>query len=179
MPERAVILVTGIEAAGKSTVAQLLAERLPRSVHLRGDVFRKMIVSGGAGMTPDAPDEAVRQLRLRHRLTAAAADMYFEAGFTVVAQDVIMGEHLAGLAAAIQSRPLLVVVLAPQPAAIAAREAGRAKTRLRRVHGQPARRCAAPRDTPHRPLARHQRAGPCETVAEILALGLAGERPVT
>ena len=53
MPERAVILVTG-QAAGKSTVAQLLAERLPRSVHLRGDVFRKMIVSGGAGMTPDA-----------------------------------------------------------------------------------------------------------------------------
>ena len=39
-----------------------------------------------------------------------------------------MGEHLAGLAAAIRSRPLLVVVLAPQPAAVAAREAGRAKT---------------------------------------------------
>jgi dephospho-CoA kinase len=35
------ILVTGIMAAGKSTVAQLLAERLaPQSVHLRGDVFR-------------------------------------------------------------------------------------------------------------------------------------------
>ena len=127
-PEPAVILVTGIQAAGKSTVAQLLAERLPRSVHLRGDVFRKMIVSGRAGMTPDAPAEAVRQLRLRHRLTAVAADMYFEAGFTVVAQDVILGEHLAGLVAAVRSRPLLVVVLAPRPGAIAAREAGRAKT---------------------------------------------------
>jgi cytidylate kinase len=128
VPEPAVILVTGIQAAGKSTVAQLLAERLPRSVHLRGDVFRKMIVSGRADMTPDAPAEAVRQLRLRHRLTAAAADMYFEAGFTVVAQDVILGEHLAGLVAAVRSRPLLVVVLAPRPGAIAAREAGRAKT---------------------------------------------------
>src|SRR5262249_36511983 len=120
VPERAVILVTGIQAAGKSTVAQLLAERLPRSGHLRGDVFRKMIVSGRVGMTPDAPAEAVRQLRLRHRLTAVAADTYFEAGFTVVAQDVILGEHLAGLVAAVRGRPLLVVVLAPQPGAIAA-----------------------------------------------------------
>jgi adenylylsulfate kinase-like enzyme len=95
VPERAVILITDIQAAGKSTVAQLLPERLPRSVHLRGDVFRKMIASGRMGMTPAAPAEAIRQLRLRHRLTAAAADLYFEAGFTVVAQDVILGEHHA------------------------------------------------------------------------------------
>jgi adenylylsulfate kinase-like enzyme len=101
--ERAVILITGIQAAGKSTVAQLLAERLPRSVHLRGDAFRRMIVSGRAGMTPNVPAEAVRQLRLRHRLTAVAADTYFEAGFTVVAQDVILGEHLAGLVAGIRA----------------------------------------------------------------------------
>ena len=169
MPERAVILITGIQAAGKSTVAQLLAERLPRSVHLRGDVFRKMIVSGGAGMTPDAPDEAVRQLRLRHRLTAAAADLYFKAGFTVVAQDVIMGEHLAGLAAAIRSRPLLVVVLAPQPAAVAAREAGRAKTaygaftvgQLDEVLRRETPRIGLWLDTSGQ--------APAETVAEILA----------
>lgn len=42
----AVVLVTGVMASGKSTVAQLLAERLPGSVHLRGDGFRQMIVSG-------------------------------------------------------------------------------------------------------------------------------------
>ena len=41
-----VILITGNMAAGKSSVAQSLAERLPKSVHLRGDVFRRMIVSG-------------------------------------------------------------------------------------------------------------------------------------
>jgi predicted kinase len=169
VPERAVILITGIQAAGKSTVAQLLAERLPRSVHLRGDVFRKMIVSGQAGMTPDAPAEAVRQLRLRHQLTAAAADLYFEAGFTVVAQDVILGEHLAGLVAAIRSRPLLVVVLAPQPGAVAAREAARAKTAYgpftvaqldEGLH----------RETPRIGLwLDTSQQGPAETVAEILA----------
>lgn len=40
-----VVLITGVMAAGKSTVAQLLAESLPRAVHVRGDVFRRMIVS--------------------------------------------------------------------------------------------------------------------------------------
>jgi chloramphenicol 3-O-phosphotransferase len=122
------MLITGIQAAGKSTIAQLVAERLPRSVHLRGDSFRRMIVSGRADMTQDASDEAVRQLRLRHRLTATVADGYFEAGFTVVAQDVILGEHLAEIVTAIRSRPLLVVVLAPRAGAIAAREAAREKT---------------------------------------------------
>jgi chloramphenicol 3-O-phosphotransferase len=124
---QAVVLVTGIQAAGKSTVAGLLAERLPSSVHLRGDMFRKMIVNGRADMTPGASEAAIRQLRLRHRLTAAVADSYFEAGFTVIAQDVIIGEHLAEMVAAIRSRPLLVVVLAPSIEAVAAREARRDK----------------------------------------------------
>jgi chloramphenicol 3-O-phosphotransferase len=124
---QAVLLLTGIQAAGKSTVAQLLAERLPRSVHLRGDIFRKMIVGGRADMTPGAGAGALGQLRLRHRLTAVAADAYFDAGFTVIAQDIVIGEHLTEMTAAIRSRPLLVVVLAPRPGAIAAREAGRAK----------------------------------------------------
>jgi predicted kinase len=43
-----IVLITGNMAAGKSSVAQALAERLPRSVHLRGDAFRRMIVNGRA-----------------------------------------------------------------------------------------------------------------------------------
>ncbi|MER7008555.1 AAA family ATPase [Dactylosporangium sp. NPDC000555] len=121
-------MITGIQAAGKSTVAQALAERLPRSVHVRGDVFRRMVVRGRAEMTPEAADEAGRQLRLRYRLTAQVADAYFEAGFTVVAQDVVLGPHLTELIGSIRNRPLLVVVLAPSPAAVAARESARAKT---------------------------------------------------
>jgi hypothetical protein len=46
----------------------------------------------------------------------------------VITQDVILGEHLADMTAMICGRPLLVIVLAPQPAAIAAREATRDKT---------------------------------------------------
>jgi chloramphenicol 3-O-phosphotransferase len=125
---RAVILVTGIQAAGKSTIAQLLAERLPKSVHVRGDLFRRMIVNGRADMTPDPTSEAVRQLGLRYQLAATVSDAYFQAGFTVIVQDVILGSHLAEMTAMIHSRPLLVIVLAPQAAAIADREQSRGKT---------------------------------------------------
>jgi chloramphenicol 3-O-phosphotransferase len=125
--QQAIILITGIQAAGKSTIAQMLAERLPRSVHVRGDLFRRMVINGRADMTPAPSEEAVRQLRLRYRLTAATCDEYFREGFTVVAQDVILGEHLTEMTGLIRQRPLLVVVLAPRPEAIAAREAARGK----------------------------------------------------
>ncbi|MDN0197141.1 AAA family ATPase [Streptomyces sp. S.PNR 29] len=123
-----VVLVTGLMAAGKSTVAQALAERLPRAAHIRGDVFRRMIVSGREEYVPGADDEAEAQLRLRYRLSAATADAYAEAGFTAVVQDVVLGEDLAAYVRLVRHRPLHVVVLAPTPEAVAAREAGRAKT---------------------------------------------------
>jgi predicted kinase len=121
-----VILITGIQAAGKSSVAQAVAERLDRSVHLRGDVFRRMIVNGRASMGPaEPPPEAVRQLRLRYRLAAQAADGYAEAGFTVVLQDIVLGEFLTEITTAIHTRPLYVVVLAPSPAVVAERDTAR------------------------------------------------------
>src|SRR5215831_15851333 len=125
--DRAIILITGIQAVGKSTVAQVLAERLSRSVHVRGDLFRRMVINGRTDMTPGATEQAVRQLRLRHQLTAMVSDAYFQAGFTVIAQDIILGAHLAEMTAMIRSRPLLVIVLAPPVATIAARERARGK----------------------------------------------------
>ncbi|KUL51454.1 phosphotransferase [Streptomyces sp. NRRL F-4489] len=123
-----VVVITGIQAAGKSTVAQALAERLPRSVHLRGDGFRRNIVGGRAAMTPDAHEEALAQLRLRHRLTALCADEYARAGFTVIVQDILLGEHLTRMTTDLTTRPLAVVALLPAPETVAAREAGRPKT---------------------------------------------------
>jgi hypothetical protein len=58
----------------------MLAERLPRSVHVRGDLFRRMVINGRADMTPEPSKEAIRQLRLRYRLTAATCDEYFRKG---------------------------------------------------------------------------------------------------
>ena len=152
--------MTGIQAAGKSTIAQLLAERLPKSVHVRGDLFRRMIINGRADMTPDPASEAVRQLRLRYQLAASVSDTYFQAGFTVIVQDVILGVHLAEMTAMIRSRPLLVIVLAPKAGAIAEREENRGKTAYGTWAIDPTRRRAPERDTPARALARHLQPDP-------------------
>lgn len=126
------ILITGVMAAGKSTVAQLVAERLPRSVHLRGDAFRRMIVNGRAQMGSALGDEAMAQLRLRYELAAGAARAYRRAGFDVVYQDVILGALLSDVVR-LHAPPLHVFVLCPAPAAVAAREAGRGKVGYRGI----------------------------------------------
>lgn len=123
-----IILITGNMAAGKSTVAQALAQRLPRSVHLRGDVFRRMIVNGQADMTFDLSPEALQQLRLRYRLAAAAAKIYWEEGFTVIYQDIVLGPSLAEVIVAFQPYPLSVIVLCPRSEVVAGRDAVRPKT---------------------------------------------------
>jgi len=125
--DHALVLITGISAAGKSTVADRLARRFARGVHVRGDVFRRMVVAGRHEMTAAPSEEALRQLRLRYRLGAQAADAYFGAGFSVVVQDVVIGPLLTTYVEAIQARPLTVVVLAPRPDVVAGREASRPK----------------------------------------------------
>ncbi|MFD8573362.1 AAA family ATPase [Streptomyces sp. NPDC059639] len=125
--DSAVVLVTGVMAAGKSTVAQALAERLPRAAHVRGDVFRRMVVSGRVDYEPGAGEEAEAQLRLRHRQSAMAAEAYARAGFTAVVQDVVLGEWLREYVDGIGVRPLYVVVLAPRADVVAERETGRDK----------------------------------------------------
>ncbi|WJQ79770.1 AAA family ATPase [Brevibacillus brevis] len=127
-PDRCIFLVTGIMASGKSTVAQLLAEKLNRSVHLRGDSFRRMIVNGREEYMPEPSEEAIRQLRLRYKITASTADTFFEEGFNVVVQDVVIGPFLGEFVEMIQNRPLYVVVLTPNEKAVEEREASRPKT---------------------------------------------------
>ena len=123
-----ILVVTGIMAAGKSTVAQAIAERLPRAVHLRGDVFRKMIVTGRVAMEPETMREGEAQLLLRYDLAAAAARRYAKAGFQVVWQDVILGPHLGTVTDALAGTDHGIVVLCPSPAVVAAREKARPKT---------------------------------------------------
>lgn len=127
------ILITGIMAAGKSTVAQLVAERLPRSVHLRGDAFRRMIVNGRAQLGRDLSDEARAQLQLRYELAVASAGRYLDAGFSVVHQDIVLGESLAEVVRLYAGRAPHVVVLCPSAESVAAREAGRGKVGYRGI----------------------------------------------
>jgi len=125
--ERPVFVITGIMAAGKSAVAERLAGRFDRGVHVRGDVYRRMIRSGQVAADPEGGSEAQRQLWLRYRLAARAAEGFHEEDFSVVVQDVILGGFVPRFLALIRVRPLHLVVLAPSPEVVAAREAGRLK----------------------------------------------------
>lgn len=122
-----IFIITGIMASGKSTVAQLLAERFQRGVHVHGDIYRKMIVTGRDEMSPNPSDEAMKQLNLRYRLTASTADTYSEAGFNVVVQDNIIGKMLQDFVGMVRNRPLFVIALCPRPEVVEQREAARPK----------------------------------------------------
>ncbi|MBU3864149.1 AAA family ATPase [Streptomyces sp. 4503] len=124
----AVILITGVMAAGKSTVAELLAGQLPRAAHVRGDVFRRMVVSGREELLPEETAEARAQLELRYRLSALVADEYARHGWTAVVQDIVLGQALGQYVARVHTRPLYIVVLAPSTAAVKSREDERLKT---------------------------------------------------
>ena len=128
MPQ--ILVITGAMAAGKSTVAQALAERLPRAVHLRGDVFRRMIVSGRVDPAPGTEAEWLGQLRLRQDLAVQAAIGYARAGFTVIYQDILFAD-LGRVAQALADWRPGVVVLCPNPEILAARDAARHKTGYR------------------------------------------------
>jgi GrpB-like predicted nucleotidyltransferase (UPF0157 family) len=120
-----VYLITGPMAAGKTTVARLLAARFAQGVHLEGDYFRRSIVRGREEMTPEPSPAALEQLRLRYRLAASAADTYVAAGFSVALEDVVAGPLLGDYRTMIRSRPCHVIVLLPSVEAVTARERGR------------------------------------------------------
>lgn len=128
MSKNEIIVITGVMAAGKSTVAELLAQKYPKAVHLRGDSFRRMIVTGREEMADPPTDEALAQLDLRYRLTAQAAKAYASGGFTVVVQDNYLGLKLAEFVPLFAPHPVHVAALCPSAQAIKKREAGRAKT---------------------------------------------------
>ncbi len=125
-----ILIVTGAMAAGKSTIAQALAERLPRAVHLRGDVFRRMIVSGRVDPAPGTQIQWLSQLRLRQDIAVQAARAYAAAGFTVIYQDIVT-DALGRIVEALADWRPGVVVLCPTAQTLAARDAASEKTGYR------------------------------------------------
>jgi predicted kinase len=116
-----IIAVTGIQAAGKSTVARLLAGRFARGVHIEADVLHWMIVAGAEWVSePGEPrGEAAAQLWLRLHNACLLARSFYEAGFSVVIDDIILGERWEQLQSELDGLPLELVVLAPSPDVVA------------------------------------------------------------
>jgi predicted kinase len=172
MPDAtAAFLLTGPSAAGKTTVARLLAEHFPRGVHVEGDAFRRSVVTGREEMTPKPSQEALAQLRLRYRLAAMVADAYFGEGFTVVLEDVVAGPLLEECTTMIRSRPLHVVVLLPTAETLRVREASRQDAAAYASWSIQQLRDLFERDTPRIGLwLDNSRESPEQTVKEILRL---------
>ena len=119
-------LVVGVQAAGKSTVAELLAQTFDRGVHVRGGQFYRWATHGWVHVgTAGREQEAREHLDLRYRLSSLVADEYCAAGFTTVVQDNIFGDDVVAWLRGVHARPRRLVVLRPWREVVAAREAGR------------------------------------------------------
>jgi adenylylsulfate kinase-like enzyme len=109
-----IFLITGIPGAGKTTVSRRLAQHFDRGVHIEADVLQGLIVRGALWPNEEPHEEALRQLALRAANAATLAANFFDHGFTVVIDDVIVGrDRLSIYERHLGSRPLTVVVLAP------------------------------------------------------------------
>jgi predicted kinase len=128
--EAQVIVITGIQGAGKSTVGRLLAARFERAAFIEADDLQRMIVAGGHWVTePGEPTgEPAAQLRLRLRNACILARSFVGSGFTVILDDIIIGERLGQLKEDLSGMPFQTVVLAPRPDVVVERDAARHKT---------------------------------------------------
>jgi len=119
--------VTGAQASGKSTVADLLARRFTSAVHVRGGTFYRWAVSGWRHFDDLDHAEARRLLELRYELSAMVARRYAEAGFTAVAQDNIYGHDVVRWLERVDWSPRYLVVLRPTIETLERREAARSQ----------------------------------------------------
>jgi chloramphenicol 3-O-phosphotransferase len=120
-------VISGVSAAGKSTVARLLAERFQRGVYVAGDTIRAMMVSGLIDMRPNAGAEALRQLVLRYSGALSVADVFLNGGFDVVVEDVIIGPILRDFLSLVPVPEFHLVFLDPDAVAIEQRERERGR----------------------------------------------------
>jgi chloramphenicol 3-O-phosphotransferase len=132
-----IFVISGTQGAGKTTVASMLARRFARGAHVSADALHKMIVAGGQWPEPSTTSrhddrvtgEAGEQLRLRVRNMCTLGRSFYDAGFTAVLDDIIIGAALDDVREQLSGTPFHFVMLRPSLDVVREREIGRG-TRL-------------------------------------------------
>jgi chloramphenicol 3-O-phosphotransferase len=126
---RAIFAISGTQGAGKTTVSSMLARRFERGVHISADTLQKMIVSGGewplasqTNANTDTQGEAGDQLRLRLRNVCLLGRSFYDAGFTVVLDDIIVGSRMQHLLVDLDGVDFMFVMLTPSLETVRDRE---------------------------------------------------------
>lgn len=120
------VIVSGMPAAGKSTVTGLAARMLPRAARVKADDLNEMILSGRVGYLGQPADEAMRQVELCNRNLCSLTSNFIDFGFTVLMDQLVNDRaELNFLVGLLAPRPVRLVTLAPGPEVCVQRNATR------------------------------------------------------
>lgn len=114
-------VICGSSCAGKSTTAQVLANRFDRAAHVEGDDMQRLIVSGCRWAVPAEIDFSTGVLRgepgshyeLRIRNACLVAASFADAGIAAIVTDTVTGDGFEAMVEVFRGRTIHFVVLRP------------------------------------------------------------------
>ncbi len=107
-----IVFLTGAPASGKTTIARMLAQNSPKSIHIQVDQLREMMVSGihlpgGGGWS----DEATRQFQWGRTTASFMANLYASNGVDAFIDDVCVPQFFPDQYAELFKNPAAFHVL--------------------------------------------------------------------
>ena len=106
-----IVLITGFAGSGKSTVGRLVAEHFSKSMHIKVDDLREMMVKGIEPPGEEITQEAYRQFEWARNTVIYMAQLYASQGVDIVIDDVCFPPNFAEQYAELFKNPLVHRVL--------------------------------------------------------------------
>lgn len=119
-----IVLITGMAGSGKSTIGRLVAKHFPKSLHIKVDDLREMMVTGMARPGPgdDWTEEMIQQFQMARSTAIHMAQVYASQGVDVVIDDVCVPANFAEQYATLSKIPAAHrVLLVPKAPALVER----------------------------------------------------------